>query len=307
MASSAATNSESSVKKIYLTVIDEVLTNVREAFLDEGYDEQLLQELKQLWENKLNASRAVQTADDSANTNGNSTTAGSGAPTTATNNSSSSGGGGSLRLPTVTKESAAANRASGGGAGNGMNNQNNAPVNNNTNNSDIKPDMDSATRSALHALSQSAYPNQHHHQQHHHNQQQPHHDTNIRTNGKKPLHTPQLDGGIDGSSSDDDDDEDGLTNSMHGDEDEDDNAKNDDHSECEGKEDPDPLNSDDDLTEQGSPDSQSDLFDTDHVIVCQYDKITRIKNRWKFHLKDGIMNINGRDYLFSKANGDAEW
>jgi hypothetical protein len=36
-------------------------------------------------------------------------------------------------------------------------------------------------------------------------------------------------------------------------------------------------------------------------------KITRIKNRWKFHLKDGIMNINGKDYLFSKANGDAEW
>jgi transcription initiation factor TFIIA large subunit len=31
-----------------LTVIDEVLTNVREAFLDEGYDEQLLQELKQV-------------------------------------------------------------------------------------------------------------------------------------------------------------------------------------------------------------------------------------------------------------------
>lgn len=35
-------------KKIYQTVIDEVLTNIREAFLDEGYDEQLLQELKQV-------------------------------------------------------------------------------------------------------------------------------------------------------------------------------------------------------------------------------------------------------------------
>ena len=33
-------------KKIYMTVIDEVITNVRETFLDEGYDEQLLQELK---------------------------------------------------------------------------------------------------------------------------------------------------------------------------------------------------------------------------------------------------------------------
>lgn len=31
-----------------MTVIDEVLTNVREAFLDDGYDEQLLQELKQV-------------------------------------------------------------------------------------------------------------------------------------------------------------------------------------------------------------------------------------------------------------------
>jgi len=285
---SAAANTENSVKKIYLTVIDEVLTNVREAFLDEGYDEQLLQELKQLWENKLNASKAVQTADES-NTNGNST------GSTANNNNNSSSG---LRLPTVTKESSS-NR--------GMNNQNNAPVNNNAgaNNSDIKPEMDSATRSALHALPQIVYPNQHHY--HHHLQL--HHDTNNRSiNGKKSNHTPQLDGGVDGSSSDDDDDDDDLTaNSMHGDEEDDDKTNNEDHSECEGKEDPDPLNSDDDLTEQGSPDSQSDLFDTDHVIVCQYDKITRIKNRWKFHLKDGIMNINGRDYLFSKANGDAEW
>ena len=37
-------------RKIYQTVIDEVLMNVREAFLDDGYDEQLLQELKQVFE-----------------------------------------------------------------------------------------------------------------------------------------------------------------------------------------------------------------------------------------------------------------
>ncbi|XP_048340584.1 transcription initiation factor IIA subunit 1 [Sphaerodactylus townsendi] len=35
--------------------------------------------------------------------------------------------------------------------------------------------------------------------------------------------------------------------------------------------------------------------------------IHRSKNKWKFHLKDGIMNLNGRDYVFSKAIGDAEW
>ncbi|MEQ2276511.1 hypothetical protein XENORESO_001457 [Xenotaenia resolanae] len=65
----------------------------------------------------------------------------------------------------------------------------------------------------------------------------------------------------------------------------------------------DPLNSGDDVVEQDIP----DLFDTDNVIVCQYDKIHRSKNRWKFHLKDGVMSYGGRDYVFSKATGEAEW
>ncbi|CAB1426015.1 unnamed protein product [Pleuronectes platessa] len=68
-------------------------------------------------------------------------------------------------------------------------------------------------------------------------------------------------------------------------------------------EDEDPLNSGDDVIEQDIP----DLFDTDNVIVCQYDKIHRSKNRWKFHLKDGVMCYAGRDYVFSKAVGEAEW
>lgn len=68
-------------------------------------------------------------------------------------------------------------------------------------------------------------------------------------------------------------------------------------------EDEDPLNSGDDVIEQDIP----DLFDTDNVIVCQYDKIHRSKNRWKFHLKDGVMTYGGRDYVFSKAVGEAEW
>ncbi|NP_001191770.2 TFIIA-alpha and beta-like factor [Callithrix jacchus] len=65
----------------------------------------------------------------------------------------------------------------------------------------------------------------------------------------------------------------------------------------------DPLNSGDDVSEQDVP----DLFDTDNVIVCQYDKIHRSKNKWKFYLKDGVMCFGGRDYVFSKAIGDAEW
>ena len=38
-----------------------------------------------------------------------------------------------------------------------------------------------------------------------------------------------------------------------------------------------------------------------------FKQITRSKNRWRFTLKDGIMNINQRDYVFHKAHGEAEW
>ncbi|NWI51577.1 TF2AY factor, partial [Calyptomena viridis] len=65
----------------------------------------------------------------------------------------------------------------------------------------------------------------------------------------------------------------------------------------------DPLNSGDDVSEQDIP----DLFDTDNVIVCQYDKIHRTKNKWKFYLKDGVMSFEGKDHVFAKAIGDAEW
>lgn len=41
-------------------MIEDVVTNVRDAFLDEGVDEQVLQELKQIWTNKLLASKAVE-------------------------------------------------------------------------------------------------------------------------------------------------------------------------------------------------------------------------------------------------------
>lgn len=45
--------------RLYLNVIDDVIANVRDSFLDEGVDEQVLQEMKQVWTNKLHASKAV--------------------------------------------------------------------------------------------------------------------------------------------------------------------------------------------------------------------------------------------------------
>ncbi|KAJ2539059.1 transcription factor IIA subunit alpha [Coemansia sp. RSA 1933] len=47
--------------------------------------------------------------------------------------------------------------------------------------------------------------------------------------------------------------------------------------------------------------------DIEHIILCQYEKVTRTRNRWKCVLRDGIMLINGRDYLFQKATGEFEW
>uniref|UniRef100_A0A8C2SQ54 Ral transcription factor IIA subunit 1 like n=1 Tax=Coturnix japonica TaxID=93934 RepID=A0A8C2SQ54_COTJA len=65
----------------------------------------------------------------------------------------------------------------------------------------------------------------------------------------------------------------------------------------------DPLNSADDVSDL----DVADLFDTNNVIVCQYEKIHRSKNKWKFFLKDGVMSFDGKDYVFAKAIGDAEW
>ncbi|KAJ2317941.1 transcription factor IIA subunit alpha [Coemansia sp. RSA 2611] len=67
----------------------------------------------------------------------------------------------------------------------------------------------------------------------------------------------------------------------------------------------DAINSDLDDTDEDEGDA--DAEDIEHMVLCQYDKVTRSKNKWKCVLRDGIMLINGRDYLFQKANGDFEW
>lgn len=49
---------------MYQLVIEDVVANVRDAFLDEGVDEQVLQEMKQIWTNRLMASKAVEVAPE---------------------------------------------------------------------------------------------------------------------------------------------------------------------------------------------------------------------------------------------------
>lgn len=49
----------SSAASLYSSVIGDVISSIRESFLDEAVDEQVLQELKTLWEQKLAQSKTV--------------------------------------------------------------------------------------------------------------------------------------------------------------------------------------------------------------------------------------------------------
>ncbi|KAF8750280.1 Transcription factor IIA, alpha/beta subunit [Rhizoctonia solani] len=66
--------------------------------------------------------------------------------------------------------------------------------------------------------------------------------------------------------------------------------------------------------EIGSDLDDSDDSDADDVenegageagdyVFCTYDKVQRVKNKWKCVLKDGMIHVNGKDYLFMKCNG----
>eukprot|EP00794_Sanderia_malayensis_P009784 gene9784-10783_t len=114
-------------------------------------------------------------------------------------------------------------------------------------------------------------------------------------NGRGPRQIIQVDGANDSSSEDDNDNFDDLDHYPI-------NIDNADVDRDDGEE-GDSLNSADDIDE----DDPSELFDTENVVVCQYDKIARSKNKWKFYLKDGIMNLRSKDFVFHKANGESEW
>ncbi|EMD33704.1 hypothetical protein CERSUDRAFT_117780 [Gelatoporia subvermispora B] len=68
------------------------------------------------------------------------------------------------------------------------------------------------------------------------------------------------------------------------------------------------INSDLDDSDSGD-DEEGDEgggADTD-IVFCTYDKVARVKNKWKCILKDGMIHINGKDYLFAKCTGEFEW
>jgi transcription initiation factor TFIIA large subunit len=69
-----------------------------------------------------------------------------------------------------------------------------------------------------------------------------------------------------------------------------------------------PLNEDDDDDDEADDFTEdNDEPNTQHLVLAQFDKVTRTKNRWKCTLKDGIMHLNGRDVLFNKVGSIIFW
>lgn len=262
------------VKDVYVNVINDVINGVRESFTDDGVDEMVLQELKQVWESKLSLCKAVEKETSTATT------------VLLTSNSPLQ-----ETKPTITAAE----------------NQHSLP---NQPQFMRMPQahhlLPGVTRSNIPHLSMSAQvaasslppayihqlinftstqgPNQYVYQ-----------PVPIAVGSSSNQQIAQLDG-LGDSSSDEEDEND------HEDDDDDDDDQNEEAEDADVVEE-DPLNSDDDVSES----DPAEVFDAENVVVCQFDKINRCKNRWKFHLKDGIMNLNGHDYLFQRATGDAEW
>lgn len=68
------------------------------------------------------------------------------------------------------------------------------------------------------------------------------------------------------------------------------------------------INSDlDDSDEDQDSYNEDEDLETGMIMLCLYDKVQRVKSKWKYVLKDGIANINGKDYVFAKATGESEW
>ncbi|KOS19540.1 Transcription initiation factor IIA large subunit [Escovopsis weberi] len=71
--------------------------------------------------------------------------------------------------------------------------------------------------------------------------------------------------------------------------------------------DEDAINSDLDDSDEPGDEDEVDDEGLGHIMLCMYDKVQRVKNKWKCTLKDGVLTVNGKEYVFSKATGEYEW
>lgn len=71
--------------------------------------------------------------------------------------------------------------------------------------------------------------------------------------------------------------------------------------------DEDAINSDLDDPDDNHEDDDDEDDVLGPIMLCVYDKVQRVKNKWKCTLKDGVLTVNGKEYVFHKATGEYEW
>ena len=327
------------VSRLYKGIIEDVISGMRNTFLDEGVDEAVLQKLKQMWETKLMASKAVEPVADPAKTalqgrvqHGQANAAANRAkqsagpaPQPAVSAPASAFASDVPMVPVVIKLAAKA------GVVNSVGKSITVQVPAHAAGGALLKDMLSSP-SVTAALSLPV-PMATMVMQHHIN-------AALGTEAAQAARVAsvdnnsgviQSDGANDSSSDDHDSDDD-----YHDDDNkhqEENAAKDDDlfNEDNDRNLDEETINSDDEASD-GDP--SDDPFEADNIVVCQFIKVGNSKitskneetgktcklqlkdgmmninedgKKWKFQLKDGIMNIDGRDYVFHQANGNATW
>lgn len=106
------------------------------------------------------------------------------------------------------------------------------------------------------------------------------------SNSKHMPRIPQMDGDED----EDDDDKIGIKDELFDDDDDEDAINSD-------LDDP-----DDNVIEEEPEDGRPQ-----QIMLCTYDKVARVKNKWKCTLKDGVLTTGGKEYVFHRAQGEFEW
>jgi len=48
------------------------------------------------------------------------------------------------------------------------------------------------------------------------------------------------------------------------------------------------------------------VVDSKDFLLAQYEKVHRVRNKWKCIFKDAILHINGKEYVFDRVNAELE-
>ncbi len=63
----------------------------------------------------------------------------------------------------------------------------------------------------------------------------------------------------------------------------------------------------DEVLSEDEHDDNDDEEEVENLLIGQFDKVNKMKNRWKVSMKDCVFHINGRDFLFKKCTAEFFW